>query len=448
MLGDDIVQIVRPSIDDSLGDMASAPESGILKLKRQTNHDKPKVLPEATQKELPMALLQSLVREVRWRFGGLELFGIDLIQDKREENVYRMIDVNYWPGYYGVGNVFAKIAELCFDKVARGNAAAEQNNRNNMNNNVDNNMDNDNDNNNNRQNVVHSRDDLKSDENSFLWDGEWSLLERLAVGYSSVFAAALLPHVAPRDVGRLAQCSRRLRHICAGTAVWRALCSRMLPAEALSLAGDVVNRRWQGDWRRFAMASIIGKGWVPQQQSPQLSLELESETAPRGSNVAVLQSKAALAACSFSQWRHTFSATLHTTAALWAFAVSPDAAACGPAVTSTGAPVRTPPLWLNGCPSLVASSGMWACSSLRSALSLPSAANGCRLTVRASSSQPRGATVEWTLHFFADDVYVCSHSCRMPAGTPLHFGVWSQSGTVLLDDCPCVPQLPQLTTFV
>ncbi len=111
VLGDSIAQQCRPSLPDTIRERPSD-GAHFVALRRQQSHHKLADDPIGVEE----GALRELVRAVRGRLGGVALFGMDLLRDS-ETGHFVLVDVNYFPGYYGVSDVFHRITELALARV-------------------------------------------------------------------------------------------------------------------------------------------------------------------------------------------------------------------------------------------------------------------------------------------------------------------------------------------
>jgi len=116
ILGDQIYQLTRPSLGnynsvlphpnlEYFGRISNARENGTSSMEDNQNSLSP-----------PEPLVLQMIKELRVSL-PLTLFGIDLIRDSNT-GVFYLIDINYFPGFYGVENLQHKLLSL-FNRVLK-----------------------------------------------------------------------------------------------------------------------------------------------------------------------------------------------------------------------------------------------------------------------------------------------------------------------------------------
>lgn len=379
VLGDLISQQCRPSLPDSM-----AQGEGVVALARQQNHRKISDTPIVMEDEL----LRDLVREVRRRLGGATLFGMDVLRSESGE--YMLVDVNYFPGFYGVSDVFARVAGMALDKLQRRGLSPMSS-----------------------PGLLTGRVQVEEEEHAVVEELEESGL--LTVARIADLFGYLLGFVRLHDFGALARSCRSLYVACNSRAAWLSVVRRF-GARLDRLPG------FSRHPRRVALESVLPPCWAT---TGTRTATLGGGHIVAGRLIGAHELGTASFSVRFSNIRCAF---------------------VGVGLSCGGETTRS--LWLppNGMPCLVLGSGFWQKGSR---LALPSGVvvpppppcvEGSFLVVSLRLSPGR-------IHFFVQREYIASFALPITSKGSWRFAVGGASGSavVLLDEqIPPVPEHQRL----
>ncbi len=374
MLGDEIWQQCRPSLPDSFG----VPSGGVetVALKRQQSHHKLADDPVYVSPDL----LANLAVLVRGRLGSVMLLGLDLLPQGGSDELM-LVDANYFPGYYGVSEVFDRVTRLAVARAAP------------------------------RVPIEPSPPPLTVRLGPGGGGASLSSCSFLRVVAVPDLAMCLCTWLSVVEVGRLARCCRLLLRACDSLPVWTMLARRFVDRIDL-LQG------WSRRPRRLFLERVLPNGWRMPDGTEQRRMELH------GGYVS---------AC-FAWPAQGWGLILRLSGCRGPF--------LGVGASCAGDSGRHSP-WLPplGFPCLVLGSGLWRAGSRLDAppeLIVPTPpVSPLLLGLRIDSM--------FRLHFFVDGVYLCSLALPERPISEWRFVIGASSGIAEITfDAPPFPPCSEL----